>query len=519
MGIEAGVVVVAIGLLMGLLGFGLSALRHRRHAKRLTANYERQVQLLQQAMTDRGQEVQTEKRAAARAAQRLAEQERHFQSQAEILRETTEELRRAQVDQERVHLLAQEIESARRDLTWANEQNLQLQEKAAHLEQVIAERNEELVQAKRVITASQGQVSRLETELQEQNATVATLQEERGREVTLRHSLATEIRTIAQRLQSGSSDTGGSNATTAAQSTVTHDAMDNTSAAPPVTDANTPEPITALPMPINPTTNGAGDRNVLEVPGSAGRLAEFLAERGITITQVAAEESFDPVLNGLASFLGTHYDSVKPLYQQIKRNMQLGDDFTLNLKEESPKTISLICQFGKKLYDVAFLEQYRYFRSPQYLLRAKTTRLPTAQNFFSGQWLERFVMQEVQEVVTALQAQTAQQIDFAYLANPRITLANEQEGELDFLFHVNGHIYWIETKSGDYQQHISKYAMIARTLELDEKHALMVLTDIPASRSAELTALFGMGVCALGEFKAHLFETVQQDLALRHSGS
>jgi len=210
---------------------------------------------------------------------------------------------------------------------------------------------------------------------------------------------------------------------------------------------------------------------------------------------------------------------VKPLYQQIKRNMQLGDDFTLNLKEESPKTISLICQFGKKLYDVAFLEQYRYFRSPQYLLRAKTTRLPTAQNFFSGQWLERFVMQEVQDVVTTLQAQTAQQIDFAYLANPRITLANEQEGELDFLFHVNGHIYWIETKSGDYQQHISKYAMIARTLELDEKHALMVLTDIPASRSAELTALFGMGVCALGEFKAHLFETVQQDLALLHSGS
>ena len=124
----------------------------------------------------------------------------------------------------------------------------------------------------------------------------------------------------------------------------------------------------------------------------------------------------------------------------------------------------------------------------------------------------------MQDTVSGLQAQAEQPIDFGYVANPRITLANDQEGELDLLFHFNEQIYWIETKSGDYQQHISKYSMIARTLNLDEKHALMVLTDIPASRSAELTALFGMGVCALEEFQKSLLVTLKQDLALpRHN--
>jgi hypothetical protein len=235
-------------------------------------------------------------------------------------------------------------------------------------------------------------------------------------------------------------------------------------------------------------------------------------ERGITIKHIPAEAAFDPVLNSLAGYLGAHYETVKPLYQQIKRNMQQGDDFTLILKDEPSEVISRICQFANKLYDVAFLEQYRYLRSPHYLLKAKTTRLPTAQNFFSGQWLERYIVQQVQAAISTIRAQTDQPIDFGYIINPQILLPNGQDGELDLIFHVNGVIYWIETKSGDYQQHISKYSTLAKTLNLDPNHALMVLTDIPASRSAELTALFRMGVCSLSEFDQGLMATLQAEL-------
>jgi len=534
-GINVLVVITAVGILMLLLGMGFGNLHYRRRAKRLTAHYERQVQMLQQAITDRGQEMQAQQRALTHAGNRLSEQER-------TLQQREEELRHAQDAQQRTLDLTEECENLRVDLAEVKRAVSELEARNGSLQGTVTEKNAALARVEEEIAQSV-------REAEEQRVLLASTQADYRHELTLRQSVATALGAIYQRLQSGDDSSVATLPATTEHATA-HDAMDTDisdltlpNVSPPLETAETDligvteteaaetevaEQITDESTEADPSTTSSlatttafsanGNRPSATVDSSTKRLTEFLAGRGITITQLAGEESFDPVLNGLASFLGTHYDSVKPLYQQIKRNMQMGSDFTISLKGEPPKTISLICQFGKKLYDVALLEQYRYFRSPQYLLRAKTTRLPTAQNFFSGQWLERYIIQQVQDTVSGLQAQAEQPIDFGYVANPRITLANDQEGELDLLFHFNEQIYWIETKSGDYQQHISKYSMIARTLNLDEKHALMVLTDIPASRSAELTALFGMGVCALEEFQKSLLVTLKQDLALpRHN--
>lgn len=517
------IVVGIVGIVMVLLGMGLSNLYHRRRAQRLTAEHGRQVQMLQQAITDRGQEIEAQKASLTQAGNRLAEQ-------GKTLQQKEEELRHAQDEQQRMLALATEIERVSAELTEVKTEVAQLETKNERLQETVAEQTEGLAQAKEESTKLQEQIAQLTTEAEKQSALLAQAHTEYQHELTLRQNITTEIGAIYQRLQSGDSGSSKAFPSTAEYATA-HDAMDQDISASPIDDVTkhlVGDDSSAKPtrpnLPATTTsfsTNGSDAESqgyttpsAAHVDGSTERLTQFLAERGITITQLAGEESFDPVLNGLANFLGTHYESVKPIYQQIKRNMQVGGDFTISLKGEPPKTISLICQFGKKLYDVALLEQYRYFRSPQYLLRAKTTQLPAAQNFFSGQWLERYIIQQVQDAIGTLKTQTNQQIDFGYLANPRISLANEQEGELDLLFHLNDQIYWIETKSGDYQQHISKYSMIARTLNLNEKHALMVLTDIPASRSAELTALFGMGVCALEEFQKSLLVTLRQDLAL-----
>ncbi len=238
---------------------------------------------------------------------------------------------------------------------------------------------------------------------------------------------------------------------------------------------------------------------------------EFLNQHSIQIKTVPLEDSADEIINSLSEFLGKNYDGLHELLAKIKRNMQQGDFITLSMKHYTQKDVSNVCQFATRLHEIAFLEQYRYFKSPQYLIRAKTTTLPTAQNFFSGKWLERFVLLTTKNAVNLASQELEQELAFSYLLNPQIVLPNGDDFELDLIFHVNEAFYWIEAKSGDYQQHISKYSKMSRILNLDYRHSIMVLTDIDSSKSDALTSLFTMTVLSLSELEEILIATIKAD--------
>lgn len=242
-------------------------------------------------------------------------------------------------------------------------------------------------------------------------------------------------------------------------------------------------------------------------------IESFLASRNVKIKVIPPEDAADEVINSLSEFLGEHYGALKELLAKIKSNMQRGGFINLSIKDYTQKDISDICQFCTRLHEIAFLEQYKYYKSPQYLIKAKTTTLPTAQNFFSGKWLERYVLLVVQDVVNTLGAELGRELDFTYLINPQIVLPNGNDFELDLIFHINGSFYWIEAKTGDYQQHINKYSKISRLFGLDQEHSIMVLTDIPVEKSGALTSLFSMRVYGLQQLRTGLLETVRRDLA------
>ena len=118
----------------------------------------------------------------------------------------------------------------------------------------------------------------------------------------------------------------------------------------------------------------------------------FLSSKNIKIKVIPPEDAADDVINSLADFLGRHYNALSELLSKIKSNMQRGGFITLTIKDYTQKNVSDTCQFCTRLHEIAFLEQNKYFKSPQFLIKSKTTKLPTAQNFFSGKWLERFVL-------------------------------------------------------------------------------------------------------------------------------
>jgi len=260
------------------------------------------------------------------------------------------------------------------------------------------------------------------------------------------------------------------------------------------------------------TATESGEIEPLENTDEEDAIEKFLSSKNIKIKVIPPEDAADDVINSLAEFLGNHYNSLSELLAKIKSNMQRGGFITLAIKDYPQKDVSDTCQFCTRLHEIAFWEQYKYFKSPQFLIKAKTTTLPTAQNFFSGKWLERFVLQTVQKSVNTVSTEVGKELDFSYLINPQIILPNGNDFELDVIFHVNGSFYWIEAKTGDFQQHISKYSKMSKIIGLDYKHSIMVLTDIQPDKSSALTSLFSMTVYGLPQLEIGLTETIRKDV-------
>jgi hypothetical protein len=248
-------------------------------------------------------------------------------------------------------------------------------------------------------------------------------------------------------------------------------------------------------------------------PSPASALKSFLSTRGIQIKVIPPDDAADDIIDSLSLFLGERYEALSGLLTKIKRAMQSGMPITESLKNRAQQDVSSNCQFCTRLHEVAFLEQYQYFRSPTYLIKAKTTTLPKAQRFFGGQWLERFILQKIKAVHGQVAAEVSSQPDFEYLINPQIILPNGDDFELDVLARFGPWVYWVEAKSGDYQQHVAKYSKFARLLGLDYAHSLMVLTDVPDDRCEALSSLFSMSVCNLRSFEEKLLAVARSDTA------
>lgn len=222
--------------------------------------------------------------------------------------------------------------------------------------------------------------------------------------------------------------------------------------------------------------------------GDSTALLEYLGDRAVTVKKWREEEEGDDVLDQIALFIGERYFSLRRVLDLIKRAMNAGDSFTMLLGTQTPEEISNTCQLCTRLHEIAFLSEYEYQRSPRRKLSARPNRIPKALNFFSGQWLERYVKSRV------LAETRSRGLRTACLMNPQISLPNGDDSELDILISIEGDVYWFEAKTGDYQQYIGRYERLASILQVDRQHAYMVLTDVTAQTATALSGLFGMTV-------------------------
>lgn len=242
-------------------------------------------------------------------------------------------------------------------------------------------------------------------------------------------------------------------------------------------------------------TNEIVNEQVIQV-NDINPIFRFLADRNIQVKTFQTDEEIDDVLDNIALFMGNRYNRIKKVYNSIKSKLNSGTGFRLDLKNATQEEVNYSCQLCNSLHQIAFLSEYKYFKSPQFLINAKPNRIPTAINFFTGQWLERFIKTEVKNTIRKLE----RPVKFAYLTNPQIILPNGDDFELDVLFYIEDEIFWFEAKTGEYQNYVDKYSRMAKLMQLDSKHAFMVLTEVNEPNCVALKKVFGMEVVNIESF-------------------
>lgn len=227
------------------------------------------------------------------------------------------------------------------------------------------------------------------------------------------------------------------------------------------------------------------------------KIESFLNSKNIKIKSIAAEEK-EEKLDQIAAFMGSRYSFIKRFYGMVKSNMKSGSSFSLNLRDEPQQVVSSTCQVAKELHDIAFLEEYRYSKAPRCLLVARPSRSPQALNFLAGNWLERYVRGTLIRLVAA----HTKKISFSYVANAQVTLSNRADFEMDLFFHINDKFYWVESRTGGYQDKIQKYSRIADELGLQGSQAFIVLTDVSQDTKSSLSSLYHLSVIGVDEVES-----------------
>jgi hypothetical protein len=139
---------------------------------------------------------------------------------------------------------------------------------------------------------------------------------------------------------------------------------------------------------------------------------------------------------------------------------------------------------------------------------ARPSRSPQALSFLSGNWLERYVRDKLICLATS---QTGK-IDFSYITNAQVTLSNGADFEMDLFFHVNDQFYWVESKTGEYQDKVQKYSKIASDLGLQRNQAFMVLTDVSQDVRTSLSSLYHLSVISVDEVEDTFEEILKSHL-------
>lgn len=241
---------------------------------------------------------------------------------------------------------------------------------------------------------------------------------------------------------------------------------------------------------VEKSENGNGNYEI-SVPYK--NIIKKLENRNIRIKKInKITNDFD----NIAVFMGNNYNLIKNIYILMKRDLNLKTGINLFMKNNIPEEISATTNLCLKLYNIGFLDEYNYFKSPKFILNCKTGQSSVSTNFLTGGWFERYVFLALKDI---FEINGISEDKYEILTNVHIILSDNNIMELDILVYYNNKYFYIEVKTGDYRQCIKKYTEIVKILNFDM--SFFIHTDINNLIANQLTNIMNMYVININNMK------------------
>ncbi len=251
------------------------------------------------------------------------------------------------------------------------------------------------------------------------------------------------------------------------------------------------------PIPPNPPSTDTQKKELSEVdPGY--QVIQWLNNRGIKVEKYRSkkESILEETFNKLAIYLGENYAILDEFHKKLKKSVQNGSEFSFSLKkraqtlegEERKKYFDVNTKLGSMLKDAGFLSSYHYNKNTKVLKAAVHCR-SDFKNFLSGDYFERFIFDKITKYFRS------KGLSYDYLVNAKVMFPNTDRYELDLLFLVKEHLFWIECKSGSnlnsIEPDISKYSENHhKFLQIPKTNALLVCQHFNEKQAATRTNLW-----------------------------
>ncbi len=243
------------------------------------------------------------------------------------------------------------------------------------------------------------------------------------------------------------------------------------------------------------------------VPNARERQAKALAVLeglGIEVRKVLEISEEEQALLMLSRLIAERYPLVRPFLQRVKRHQGDGSPFQMSLANAAQEEVGAITQLATLAHQAGLLAEYTYWRSPRRLLRAAPSRHGLAINFFTGSWLELYIMQVVEQIL-----REAGDADAGCVFRAQVVFPNGDQFDLDAFLVVHGRRIWIEAKTGDdFADKLPKYARLRPRLCQQREEALLVCADMQSGdpMAAMRGRLAEMQLCGLDDFEVRLRE-------------
>jgi hypothetical protein len=238
--------------------------------------------------------------------------------------------------------------------------------------------------------------------------------------------------------------------------------------------------------------------------GAGIAIREWLTDKGIELLGAKALSGLDAAADRAALYLGDNFNELDGFYEAIKLNIHGRHNKWHKLEDKPPEMINKVIQFGSMLHGCSFLSEFKYIRSKKSAVFVPLSD-GRVQNFFTGGWLERYVLHNVSEIYQTTYGRPLTSDLILHGGTAR--LPDGRNTEFDLLFSLpDQRVIWLECKTGKWQNYTARFKEINQNfMQLPPEQAALVLLDaIDAANKASATELTGMTVMGLQEMKEWL---------------